>query len=189
MRIPVVVQYRHVHLSRADQERLFGPDAVLKPLAEVGHRGQVVYRETITVMGKQGHVEDVHVLGPCREETQVELSAAEAFALGIDAPVRVSGDLRRAVSVGLSGPHGRIRARACVIIPARHLHCTAADAKRLGAVHEDVVTLAVPGRPDMRIGQVAVRVHPTFRLSFHLSVDEAAAFWLHTGDTVTLDHT
>jgi len=186
MHIPVVVQYRHVHLSEQDQARLFGSDPLLKPIADAGHRGQVVYRETVTIVGKHGTLEQVHVLGPSRAQTQVELSAAEAFALGINAPLRISGDVKRAATCGLRGPHGNIRARACVIVPIWHLHCHARDAKRLGVEQHDVVSLSVLERPDTRLEQVVVRVHPSFSLSFHLSVDEAAAFWLHTGDVVTL---
>ncbi len=187
MDIPVVVQHRHVHLSAADQATLFGADASMKRVADVGHDGQAAYQETVTLVGKNGQMEDVRVLGPCREETQVELSASEAFALGIDAPLRVSGDVKRAASCGLKGPHGSIRSRACVIVPVRHLHCGDADAKRLGIRHRDTVALTPVGRPDLRMEHVAVRVHPSFGLSFHLSADEAAQFWLHTGDRVRLE--
>ncbi len=187
MDIPVVVQYRHIHLSAADQAALFGPDAVLKRVADVGHEGQAAYQETVTVVGKHGTLEDVRVLGPCREETQLELSASEAFALGIDAPLRVSGDVKRGASVGLKGPAGTIRSRACAVVPVRHLHCGEADAKRLGIRHQDTVSVASVGRPDLRIDHVAVRVHPSFGLSFHLTADEAAQFWLQTGDRVRLE--
>ncbi len=187
MDIPVAVQYRHAHLSAADQARLFGADAVLKAVAHVGHRGQVAYRETITVVGPNGRLEQVRVLGPVRAETQVELSPVEAEALGIDAPVRLSGDVKRAASCGLKGPHGSIRARACVIIPARHLHCSARDAKRLGVKQGDVVSVGVVGRPETRVEHVAVRVHPSFRTSFHLTADEAAEFWLGADDRVRVE--
>lgn len=186
MNIPVVVQHRHVHLSAADQARLFGSGAVLKPMADAGHRGQVVYRETVTIVGKHGTLEGVRVVGPCREETQLELSAADAAALGLEAPVRVSGDVARAAACGLSGPAGRIRSRACAIVPARHLHCSDADAQRLGLAHGDLVALGMPGRPELHLPDAVVRVHPTFRLAFHLTTDDAAAHWLHTGDAVVL---
>ncbi len=186
MLIPVVIQHRHVHLSPADQARLFGPRAVLKPVAGVGHRGQVVYHETVAIAGKEGLFASVRVAGPCREKTQVELSAAEAAALGLAAPVRVSGDTARAASCGLSGPAGRIRSRACAIIPARHVHCGVRDARRLGLAQGDVVSLVVPGRPELLIPGVVVRVHPTFRLAFHLTDDEASAYWLSSGDAVRL---
>lgn len=188
LKIPVVVQYRHIHLSVADQAKLFGDAPLLKPIAGIGHAGQAVYRETITVIGPESQLEDVHVLGPCREETQLELSATDAFALGLKAPVRVSGDVSRAAACALVGPFGKIRSRACAIVPLRHLHCTPAEANRLGVRHRDAATLTVVGRPGVRIEHVAVRVHPSFRLGFHLSTDEAAAFWLETGDAVTVEH-
>lgn len=188
MRIPVVVQYRHIHLSAADQARLFGNGPLLKPIADIGHAGQAVYRETITVIGPESQLEDVHVLGPCREETQLELSATDAFALGLKAPVRISGDVSRAAACQLVGPFGKIRSRACAIVPLRHLHCTPAEANRLGVRHRGVVTLTVVGRPGTRIEHVAVRVHPSFQLGFHLTIDEAAAFWLEPKDAVTIEH-
>ncbi|OGL66511.1 hypothetical protein A2856_02350 [Candidatus Uhrbacteria bacterium RIFCSPHIGHO2_01_FULL_63_20] len=181
MRIPIVVHHRHVHLSKKDMDALFGPK--MTPLSDLGHKGQHAYQETVDVVGERGVLERVRVLGPSRDETQLELSPVEAIALGLDAPVRSSGDLARAATVKLKGPKGEVR-RRCAIIPVRHLHADLADATRLGVSHNDVVTLEVDGH--RRIEQVLVRVHPTFALECHLSPDEAAELWVHTGDTAHL---
>jgi putative phosphotransacetylase len=181
MNIPVVVHHRHVHLSQKDMDALFGRP--LTPESELGHKGQVVYRETVSVLGKHGMLENVRVLGPSREATQLELSPVEMAALGLDAPVRVSGDLSKCESVRLRGPAGEIR-RACAIIPARHMHVNDTDAQRLHVKHGDVITLV--SKKGTRVEHVTVRVHPTFSLECHLTPDEAAELWLSTGDILHL---
>ncbi|KKW36702.1 MAG: Phosphate propanoyltransferase [Candidatus Giovannonibacteria bacterium GW2011_GWA2_53_7] len=182
-KIPVVIQHRHVHVSPEDQAALFGEGTTLTPVRSLEHREQVVYRETVDLVGKAGRLERVRILGPARAQTQVEISASEAFALGIDAPVRVSGDLKRSGNGELVGPHGKVKVRSRVIIPARHIHCSASDAKKLGMKHEQLVS--VKTADGSTIEHITLRVHPTFRPAFHLTADEAAEYWLHTGDHVT----
>lgn len=184
--IPTHVQYRHVHLSLADTETLFGSQKLTK-LAELAHRGQFVCDQTVKVVGENGvELENVRVLGPARDETQVELSPTEAFALGMDVPVRLSGDLNRTGVCTLVGPVGQVALKTGVIIPARHLHCSDRDAARLGLVQHQLVTVAPVGRLDTRIELVSVRVHPTFALGLHLTYDEASEFWIETGDQVII---
>jgi len=185
--IPTVVQHRHVHLSRADQDALFGAGVELTPMRTIGQRGQIVYEETVTVVGKHGAIEHVRIIGPARERTQLEVSATEAFALGINAPLRVSGDLGRSAPCRLRGPAGEVRLSSGTIIPARHLHCDDATAQHLGVAHQQVVTVTIPGRDGWRIEHVTVRVHPTYRLEFHITTDEAAQWWLDSGDAVVLE--
>lgn len=184
MNFPVVVQHRHVHLSEEDQAKLFGEDAAPTPVRQLEHQGQVVYRETVDLVGKSGRLERVRVLGPAREKTQVEVSATDAFALGIDAPVRLSGDLTKSGSCELVGPAGKLKVKSAVIIPARHLHCPSAESKKLGLVQGQILSLKTPDGTE--IEHVTVRIHPTFRPAFHLAADEAAEYWLHTGDHVTI---
>ncbi len=186
MKIPVVIQHRHVHLSEQDASELFGPGYEFTHVNDLGHRGQHVYKETVTIVGANGVFEHVRVLGPHREQTQVELSASDAHALGINAPVRLSGDLSRSASCTIKGVVGDVRGTYTTIIPARHLHCGQTSAATLGVSHDDVVHCAADGRPDARIEHVAVRVHPTFSTELHITSDEAAEFWLQGGDHVIL---
>ncbi|OGL95195.1 hypothetical protein A2348_02640 [Candidatus Uhrbacteria bacterium RIFOXYB12_FULL_58_10] len=184
--ISVHVQYRHVHLSSSDREALFGTQTLQK-LSEVPHRGQHVCPQTVTVVGPNAvQFERVRVLGPTRDSTQVELSPTEAFALGLDVPVRLSGDLNRTAGCTLVGPEGSVQLKSGVIIPARHLHCSERDAAQLGLTHHQLVTVAPPGRPNDRVELVTVRIHPTFALRLHLTYDEASEFWLETGDQVVI---
>ena len=184
--IPVHVQYRHVHLSLADRETLFGSERLTKR-SELPHKGQFSSDQAVRVIGENGiELEKVRVLGPERDETQVELSPTEAFALGIDAPVRLSGDLSRTGSCELVGPAGSVVLKAGVIIPARHLHCNERDAAKLGVEQHQLVTVVPVGHPETSIELVSVRVHPTFALSLHLTHDEASEFWIENGDEVII---
>lgn len=182
MRIPIVVHHRHVHLSKKDMDALFG--SPLTPIAELGHRGQHVFKESVAVVGEQGILEHVRVLGPARAATQLELSPVEAAALGIEAPVRLSGEVGSAATVTLRGPKGQVR-RKCAIIPLRHLHASPDDARRLGIAQDDVVTLALE-RTGAHVEHVVVRVAPGFALECHISPDEAAQIWVSTGDLARL---
>jgi propanediol utilization protein len=184
--IPVHVQYRHVHLSTTDAEALFGSVKLTK-LAELKHRGQFICDQTVKVVGPNGvELENVRVLGPSRDATQVELSPTEAFALGLDVPVRLSGDLNRSAGCRLVGPSGEVELKSGVVIPARHLHLSDREAARLGLSHYQAVTVVPVGRPDAKIELVTVRMHPTFATELHLTYDEASEFWVETGDQVVL---
>lgn len=184
-RIPVSVQYRHIHLSAEDMTELFGSGYDLTPVKELSHKGQLVYKETVTVLGKNGSIESVRILGPARKETQIEISVTDAVALGINAPIRVSGDASFAAWCTVRGPQGEKNIRR-VIIPARHLHCSQKDAEAFGLSHHDRVALRPIGDHGRIISEVTVRVHPTYALEFHLSADEAAEFWLQSGDLVQI---
>lgn len=182
--VAVRVQYRHLHVSQKDADVLFGEGYRFSSLHRLEHHGQHVYEETVTVVGERGMLERVHVLGPVREQTQLEISAADAFAAGIDAPVRVSGELgRSAAVVELRGPAGVVR-RKCAIIPVRHLHLSDTSAKKLGLAHHD--TVSVETTEGVRIPHVIVRVHPTYGNSFHLTSDEAATYWIESGSSVRI---
>ncbi|PJA46018.1 phosphate propanoyltransferase [Candidatus Uhrbacteria bacterium CG_4_9_14_3_um_filter_50_9] len=184
MDIPVVVQHRHVHLSEVDWQTLFGEELPMS-VRELEHRGQYVSEHCLKIIGETGTFDCVRVLGPYRSSTQVELSASDAFAIGIDAPVRISGDLVRAGTCELKGTVGTVKAVASTIIPARHLHCSTKSADQLKVAHLDVVSLRIVQTGQI-IQNVVVRVHPTFATAFHPSKDEAAEWWLQTGDHVTI---
>ena len=185
MHIPVVVQYRHIHLSEQDFRTLFG-DTDFCSETDLGHYGQFVSPMFVEVRGKNGCFQQVRVLGPFREQTQIELSASDVAAIGIRAPLRISGDLARAGSCMIIGPCGKLRARSSVLIPARHLHLNVKSAKKLGFAHGDFTQLRSRHNPSQLIDHVTVRVHPTFANEFHISVDEAANFWIQTGHEMTL---
>lgn len=184
MDIPVKIQYRHVHLSDEDVVTLFGQD--LGVMREIEQKGQFVSSMTVTLIGPKGSIGSVRVLGPKRKTTQVEISMSDAMILGIKAHMRMSGDLKMSASLVLKGTKGQLKAIRKVIVPIRHLHVPKSVAKILGVEHGDVVSLRLPNLNNMLVDCVAVRVHPTFTPAFHLSPEEAAMYWLHSGDTVKL---
>lgn len=184
MDIPVVIQHRHVHLSEGDERVLFGNDGLVSSRA-IDQRDQFVAEQLVSVHGPNGSFPEVAVIGPVRTRTQVELSASDAFAIGVDATLRLSGDLDRSATVILKTQRGEVHAKMSTIIPIRHLHLPPACADSLGVGHHDVVSLQMKGR-DVVFDQVVVRIHPTFTPAFHLTKDEAAPCWIQTGDFVIL---
>jgi acetate kinase len=185
--IPIGVSAHHLHLSQTDVEALFGPGHQLTPKAPLSQPGQYAAEEQVRLIGPKGAVDRVRVLGPARQETQVEISRTEGFQLGINAPVRMSGDLGGTPGLMLEGPAGQVELKEGVIYAQRHLHMTPTDARNLGLENGDVVRLRVSGDRELIFGDVAVRVSPKFQLEFHLDTDEANAAQLNSGDVAFLE--
>jgi putative phosphotransacetylase len=172
--VPIEYSARHVHLSQEHQDVLFGPNYKMKVLKELSQTGQYAYKEKVTVKGSKGQSE-ARILGPCRKQTQVELACSDGFKLGIDTPLRISGDLSGTGSCELIGPKGSVELSEGVINDQRHLHLSDKEADARGLKHGDVISVRVPGGSPITVHQVAVRVHPSFRLNIHLDTDEANA--------------
>jgi acetate kinase len=185
--IPIGVSAHHIHLSPTDVERLFGPDHKLTPLSPLSQPGQFACEEQLRLVGPRGSIDRVRVLGPERDQSQVEISRTEGYRLGIHAPVRMSGDLDGTPGLVLEGPAGQVEIKNGVIYAQRHMHMTPTDARRLGLENGDVVRVRVEGERELIFGDVAVRVSPKFKLEFHLDTDEANAAELNTGDIAHLD--
>ncbi|MDE2304357.1 MAG: phosphate propanoyltransferase [Gammaproteobacteria bacterium] len=176
VRIPVAVSARHVHLCPESIERLFGAGHRLRVHAMLGQPGQYAAEETVTVVGPKGRLEHVRVVGPERKADQVELSRSDELAIGLDAPLRESGDLAGTPGVALEGPAGCVRLDRGVICSLRHLHTSQADAAALGLRDQQKVTISVRGAGrDIDFESVVVRVSPDYRLELHLDTDEGNA--------------
>jgi acetate kinase len=174
--IPVAVSARHAHLSAATVERLFGVGYRLHKRADLSQPGQYSAEETVTLIGPRGRVERVRLMGPPRGEDQVEISRSDEFVLGVDAPVRLSGDLAGTPGITLEGPRGRATLERGVICARRHIHMSPADAARLGVRDGQLVQVRVDSeRRDLTFADVIVRVADSFRLELHLDSDEANA--------------
>ena len=183
--IPVGVSNRHVHLSQQDLAILFGGSASLTKSKELSQPGQFACVETVTLVGPRGVIENVRVLGPVRTATQVEISAADGFRLGIKPPVRDSGDLEGSAKATLVGPKGAVSLPQGVVVAARHIHMHETDALRFGVRDKHKVCVRSPGERGLIFEQVLVRVSPSFSLEFHVDLDEANAAGLANGDRVT----
>ncbi len=180
--IPIAVSARHVHLTRAAVDVLFGAGHTLTPHKPLSQPGQFACEEKLTVVGPKRSIEGVRVLGPERPACQVEISRTDEFFLGIDAPVRDSGDVKHSAGCTLVGPAGTLVLKEGVICARRHIHMTPPDAARFGVQDRDVVEVAVhsAGR-DLVFGDVLIRVKDSYQLEMHLDTYEANAAEIEGG--------
>ncbi|MDS1030132.1 phosphate propanoyltransferase [Bacillota bacterium LX-D] len=186
MQVPVGISNRHVHLSQNDLEQLFGKGYELTPIKDLSQPGQYASKELVTIVGTKGIIEAVRVLGPVRTNTQVEVSKTDCFKLGIDAPVRESGDLEGSPGCVLVGPAGMVAIDKGVIIAARHIHMEAELAEELGFKDKEKVDVLVEGDREILFKNVVIRVSPKFKLELHVDTDEANAAMLRNGAKVTV---
>ena len=171
----VSVSVRHVHLSAEDLEVLFGPGYQLSEKSRLYQNSEFAAAETVNLIGPRGRVEDVRIIGPVRKKTQVEISRTEEFKLGLDAPIRESGDLRDTPGLILEGPAGRVDLPEGVICAMRHIHMSPEDARSYGVKDRDMVMVKIEGDRELIFGDVMVRVKPEYRLEMHIDTDEANA--------------
>lgn len=171
---------RHVHVTKEQAIALFGHG--LTPKRDLSQPGQFLSNERVTVVGPKGKFENVAVLGPERKDAQVELSMTDARALGIAAPVRLSGDIAATPGATLIGPYGTAKLDSGVIIAKRHIHMTPEDAAAMQVKDKQLVKLQTfTGRP-LVFDDVVVRVSPDFQTRVHLDYDEANACGFANGD-------
>ena len=171
---------RHVHLTREAALTLFGHP--LTPKRPLSQPGQFVCQERVRLVTPKGSIDRVAVLGPERKACQVELSATDCVALGIDAPVRLSGDTAGSPGIVLESESGQIRLSEGVIIAQRHIHMTPEDARVRGLSDRATVQLRTLTRRPLTFEEVIVRVSPEFRTYAHLDYDEANACGFRKGD-------
>ena len=174
--IPVGVSNRHIHLTRADVDTLFGAGYELQPLKDLSQPGQYACKECLTIVGPSLRpIENVRVLGPLRKATQVEVSLTDTFGLGIKAPVRMSGKTQGTPGCKLVGPAGSIELSEGVIVAARHLHLSAAQAALFGLKDGQTVRLRAEGERATVLENVIVRAGNGHDMEVHIDTDEANA--------------
>jgi putative phosphotransacetylase len=183
----VNVSARHMHVCRADLDRLFGPGHELTPLRPLHQHGHFAAEETVTLVGpKHRLISNLRILGPLRSASQIELAFSDAIALGLDVPLRLSGDIAGSASGYVLGPKGLVEMKEGIIRAALHVHMGPADAERYGVRHKDTMRLRVGGPAGLVFDKVLVRVDPSFRLEVHMDTDEANACGLHLTKDVEL---
>ena len=174
--IPIGISNRHIHLSRADMDVLFGKGSELTWKQDLKQPGQYACQETVIVRGPKGEFKKVRVLGPLRPETQLEISKTDSFTLGVSTPVRESGDLKNTPGIEIIGPAGSVKKDQGVIVALRHIHMSTEDAKKFGVKDKDVVDVIVGNETRKAIlTNVLVRVSDKFVLEMHLDIDEGNA--------------
>ena len=172
----VEVSARHIHLNREDMDILFGAGSELHPMKELSQPGQYASEEKVTLVGPKGK-SSVRVLGPLRNETQVELSLTDARSLGVKAMIRESGDLEGTTGdLTLVGPAGEKAITSGVIAAKRHVHMTPTDAERFGVENGEIVNVKIDtdGR-SVVFGDTVIRVSDKYALAMHIDTDEANA--------------
>jgi putative phosphotransacetylase len=173
--IPVHISNHHVHLRREHFEELFGTGNQLTCWRDLAQPGHYASKETVTLVGPKGRIEKVRVLGPLRNETQVEISGTDQYTLGIFAPVRDSGNLDGTPGLTLRGPAGEVSISHGVIRPLRHIHASPEEAERLDLRQHDVIDMRLNGdRPTVCEG-VLVCINTPASLEMHIDTDEANA--------------
>ena len=176
MKFVVETSARHVHVTQEDLETLFGKGHELTKKKDLSQPGQFACEEKVTIVGSKKEMK-ASILGPVRPETQVELSLTDARSIGVDAPIRESGDIAGSGSCKLVGPAGEIEIKEGVIAAKRHIHATTKDAEEMGLENGQIVSVEIPsanGR-NLTFGDVVVRVSDSYALAMHIDTDEANA--------------
>ncbi len=168
---------RHVHVTQETLEALFGKGYQLTVKKELSQPGQYASNERVTVVGPKKELANVSILGPCRKFNQVELSATDARSIGIEAPIRESGDITGSGKCTLVGPNGSVDLEEGVIVAKRHIHMTEADAAEFGVKNGEIVSVLIEngnGRKTI-FGDTVIRVSNSFKLAMHIDTDESNA--------------
>ena len=176
--IPIAISARHVHLKYSDVEILFGKGYQLTEKKPLSQPGQFACHEQVMVVGPKGVLPSVRVLGPSRNLTQVEVSATDARTLGIQAPLRLSGNIDGSAPVTLVGPKGSLILTTGLIIAAAHIHMSPIDAHQFDVQDGEAVNIEVCSERPIIFSNVKIRVNERFRLEMHIDTDEGNAAML-----------
>ncbi|WP_282941985.1 phosphate propanoyltransferase [Paenibacillus sp. RC67] len=184
--VPIGVSARHIHLSVEHIEQLFGTGYELNVMKDLSQPGQYAAVETVAVIGPKGKFDKVRILGPVRGKTQLEVSRSDAFVLGMNPPVRESGNIAGTPGITIVGPAGQIDIAEGVIVAGRHIHFHTDDASRWGIVDKQLLTVRVEGERSLIFERVLARVSDQYALDMHIDTDEANASGVKTGDMATI---
>ena len=184
MKIKVGISNRHIHLCKEDAEILFGKDYVFKKRNDLSEPGEYACEETVMVSTDKHIFDHVRVLGPLRDYTQVEVSRDDATLLGINPPVRNSGDLSGSCCVTLIGTKGEITIEEGVIIATRHIHLSEEHIKKYNLDKNKTVSIKINGEKGGILNNVYLKVLPNSYLELHLDTDDANAHLINNGDIV-----
>ena len=179
--IPIAASNRHIHLSPEHVDRLFGKGHQLNKLKDLSQPNQFAAKETVTLIGPKGKIQNVRVLGPARGSTQVEVSLFDGFTLGVKPPIRNSGDIKGSGAITIQGPRGQVTINEGLICAARHIHMHTSDGESFGVSDGDRVQVKVEGERGVIFSNVLIRVSPKYKLEMHIDIDEANAANIKNG--------
>ena len=181
MNVSIGVSNRHVHLTKEDLNILFGEDFELEKRNDLTQQGQFASTSLVTLKTQKAEINNVRVLGPVRNYTQVEISRTDAYHLGINPPVRNSGDLSDSSLITIIGPKGSIEVNAC-IIATRHIHLTKEHLKAYNLEGKETVNVKLNGEKGGIITNVYLKVSDEAFFELHLDTDDANAHLIKNGD-------
>ncbi len=180
-KVVVGISNKHLHVSQADLEALFGKGYELTVFKDLGQPGQYACHEKVDVAGPKGVLKGVRILGPVRSNTQIELSMTDARSIGIDAPIRESGDVAGSPGARLIGPAGEVDLKEGVIVALRHIHLTEEQAKEAGVRDKEFVSVKFEGPRAAVFDNVLIRANVNYSGEIHLDTDEGNAAGISTG--------
>ena len=184
--VSVGLSNRHIHLTQEHVENLFGKGYELTKLKDLVQPGQYACHEKVDLVGTKGTIKGVRVLGPARRKTQVEISLADGYVLGVKPPIRDSGDLAGSPGIKIVGPKGEVHIEEGVIVAARHIHMHTSDGERLGLRDKDVVKVRVGGQRGLVFENVVIRMSLKYSLELHVDLEEGNGAGLKNGDMVEI---
>lgn len=182
MKVEIGVSNKHVHLSKEDLQILFGENYELEIKKELKQSGEYASTQTVTLRTEKGEIPAVRILGPTRNYTQVEISKTDAFRLGLNPPVRDSGDLAGSEKVTIVGPNGIIENKESCIIATRHIHLNYEKLSELGLKETDKVSVKVYGIKGGILENVSLKVGKNYTFEMHIDTDDANAHLINQND-------
>jgi len=185
-KIPVGISARHIHVTREDLDTLYGNGHQLTFKKALSQPGQFASEETVDLVTEKGTMKKVRILGPERKKTQVEISLTDALKLGIQPPVRDSGDLDNTAGLTIVGPNGSVQLKEGTIAACRHIHMLPADAAEYGVKDKEIVQVRCDGPRGLIFDNVLIRVSDTFKLEMHVDTDESNAAMMNSKTTVEI---
>jgi putative phosphotransacetylase len=180
------ISNHHIHLCEDDLFFFFGKGSKLNKIKDLLQPGQFACKEKLVIVGPKNRINKVRIIGPLRKKTQIEISRTDAFFLGINPPLRDSGDLEGTVGIKVIGPKGEKEIKSSCIVVRRHIHMRTEDAQQYKVKDKDKVSVEVEGERGLVFGNVQVRVRGDFALECHIDTDEANACGLKNGDKVKI---
>lgn len=186
MEIKVGVSNRHVHLTKDDLEILFGKGFELEIAKKLSQPCQFASTSFVTIKTEKNSINKVRVLGPIRKYTQVEISKTDSFTLGLNPPVRDSGDLLGSEKITIVGPKGEIIKEESCIIANRHIHATNEDLIKYNLDINKQYSIKIPGEKGGIINNVKIKVDDSYAFELHLDTDDANSHLIKCGDMLEI---
>jgi putative phosphotransacetylase len=169
MKVPIEISARHIHISKKDLYFLFGKNYKLKKLRDLTQPGEFAAKETVEIINNKKKLR-LRIIGPERENTQVELSISDALFLNMNIPLRLSGNIKNTPGVCLKNKNKKINIKQGVIIPLRHIHCSLEEAKKYNLKNK--TSVLIKGKRGILLNNVYVRAKKDYKFCLHLDTDE-----------------